>query len=83
MKRSFQRLCALKKLQQGFLRQITYLKEVSCHDCVAERHPSATAAGEPSPAEAKKQQISRNRRKQKGRRVWAAGSGLSGRNILM
>ena len=44
-----------------------------------ERSPSATAAGEPSPAEAKEQRISRNRRKQKGRRLlegagWASWS---------
>src|SRR5258708_1126011 len=42
----------------------------------AERSPSATAAGEPSSDEAKKQRISGSRRKQKGRRLLAAGSGL-------
>jgi hypothetical protein len=42
----------------------------------AERSPSATAAGEPSPDKANEQRISDSRRKQKGRRLLAGGSGL-------
>jgi hypothetical protein len=43
----------------------------------AHRPPSATAAGEPSPAEPKEQPTSFRRRRQKGRRRLAAGSGLA------
>ncbi|HLH52937.1 MAG TPA: hypothetical protein VKY92_04905 [Verrucomicrobiae bacterium] len=43
---------------------------------VGERPPSATAAGNPSSDETKKQRISGSRRKEIGRRLLAAGSGL-------
>ena len=42
----------------------------------AQRSPSAKAAGEQSPDEARDRRIPRSRPKQKGRRLLAAGSGL-------
>ncbi len=42
----------------------------------AERPPSATAAGESTPDEAKDRQTSTTAREQKGRRLLTAGSGL-------
>ena len=48
-----------------------------------ERSPSATAAGEPSPAEAKEQRISASHPKQKGRRLLAGERvGRHGRRTL-
>ena len=43
---------------------------------MCQRSPSATGNGEPSSDEAVEQRISTNRRKQMGRRLLAAGSGL-------
>jgi hypothetical protein len=42
----------------------------------AQRPPSATAAGKPRSDETREQRTSPNRRKRKGRRLLAGGSGL-------
>jgi len=74
-------VCSTRKLPDHRISEEKHGSRCGVH--IAERFPSATAAREPSSNEAREHRISPSRRKRKGWRLLAAGSGLAALSLLL